>query len=172
MGVNTPRTPGRILAIALSAVLGLSSASAADIAGARAFVVWLFSHYPRRDNSRFDPLGRSGAAVFDPSVIALFRENDRLTPKGDEGALDGDPICDCQDDSGLLVRRMTVTPADALDATASVEFVLAGGDRRSERLDLVLIGGHWRIRDIHTKDMPSLRSYLIEANRAARTGRR
>ena len=171
MAARARLVSGAILAIGLSVLCGGSNASAADVAGAKAFVVWLFSHYPQRA-SHFDPLGRSSAAVFDPPMIALFRENDRLTPKGDEGALDGDPICDCQDDSGLVVKRMTVASTDALDATASVEFVLAGGDRRTERFDLVLVGGHWRIRDIHTKDTPSLRAYLIQSNRALQPGRR
>jgi len=56
--------------------------------------------------------------------------------------------------------------SDAVDAIASVDFDLAGGDKRTERLDLVLVGGVWRIHDIHTKDTPSLRAYLTDANRA------
>jgi hypothetical protein len=160
------------VAIGLGLFAAVSVARAAQPTDARAFVSWVFSHYPRRTASRFDPIGRSSGAVFDPAMIALLKENDRLTPKGDEGALDGDPICDCQDDGGLAVRRMTVVSSNAVDASATVEFVLAAGDKRTERLDLVLVGGVWRIHDIHTKDTPSLRAYLTDANRELLTPHR
>ena len=150
------------LAIVLCLCAGAQAAEPAD---ARAFVVWLFSHYPQRANSVFDPSGRSSGAVFDAPMIALFKENNRLTPKGDEGSIDSDLICDCQDDTGLVVKRMSIAPKDALNATASIDLVFAGGDKSSERFDLVLVGGHWRIHDIHTKDTPSLRAYMIDSNR-------
>ena len=161
-----------VLAALLSLFAGLSAAPATEVAGARAFLVWVFSHYPLRDPNRFDPIGRSSGSVFDPPMIALFRENDRLTPKGDEGALDGDPICDCQDDGGLVVKHLAVSAKDVLGATATVDLVFAGGDKRTMRFDLVRVGGHWRIHDIHTKDTPSLRAYLIDSNQTAARARR
>jgi len=160
------------LAIGLGLLASASPVSAAEFANPRTFLVWVFSHYPQSDASHFDPIGHSSGEVFDPPMIALMRENDRLTPKGDVGALDGDPICDCQDDSGLIVRHMTVTPKDNLGATADVDIAFAGGDKSTLRFDLVRLGGRWRIHDIHTKGTPSLRAYLIEANRTATRGRR
>ena len=89
------------LALVLAAV---TPVSAAELAGAKAFVVQLYSHYGKQTNPVFDPTGADAKTVFEPSMVALFGENARLTPKGDVGAIDGDPICDCQDDGGMRSR--------------------------------------------------------------------
>ncbi len=153
------------LAVGLGLSAGAGFAQGAEPASPRAFITWIFSHYPQRETSSFEPTGRSSRDVFDPPMVALFRQNDRLTPKGDAGSLDSDPICGCQDDTGLAVRRVTIAPAGALGASADVELVEAGGERRTERFDLVRVDGHWRIHDIHAKDMPSLRAFMIASNR-------
>jgi hypothetical protein len=97
----------KLTALALSllalALLAAAPARGADLSAARAFVQQLYAHYPQPSNTSFDP-GGNAHAVFDPSMVAMFRENARLTPKGDVGAIDSNPICDCQDDSGMRTR--------------------------------------------------------------------
>jgi hypothetical protein len=162
-------------AIAGAAMLA-PSARAAEPAGARSFLVKLYAHYPqRRGAPAFDPAGRSAAAVLDPPLVALIRDNVRLTPKGDAPALDGDPICDCQDDQGMSVRIGPIRATGGSTASAPVAIKFAAADPPAAShldLDLVLAGGQWRVHDVHSKDLPSLRAYLIQSNREAAAARR
>jgi hypothetical protein len=155
-------------AVACALVLA-SPLRAADLAGAKAFLAQLYAHYPAKSGARpFDPLGRQAASVFDPSFVALLREDARLTPPGDVGAIDWDPICGCQDDDGMKTQIGAIRPVGPSAATALVEVRFAGvttSDRIA--LDLVVDRGQWRIHDIRTKDVPSLRADLIKSNRAA-----
>ena len=162
-----------VAAIALALAAG-SPASAADLAGARAFVAQLYSHYGDPAKAVFDPTGADAKTVFDPSMVALFHKNARLTPKGDIGAIDGDPICDCQDDGGMRSRIVAARMVAADTATAEVELVFALAkppEVRRLTLTLVTIHGQWRIYDIHSKETPSFRAYLVKATRQARRGR-
>ena len=168
------KTPALALSLLALALVAAAPARAADVSAARAFVQQLYAHYPQPANTSFDPTGANAHAVFDPSMIALFRENARLTPKGDEGAIDSDPICDCQDVSGLRSRIGSVRLVSADTAIADV--VLAFSEASPPDIDrvtltLVTIHGQWRIYDIHTTNTPSFREYLIKANKDARQGR-
>jgi hypothetical protein len=149
-----------------------SPARADEPAGARDFVARLYAHYPHKAHAPpFEPIGRSAAAVFDPAMVALLREMDRVTPKGDAPALDGDPLCDCQDDQGMTVRIGPVSRAGPASASAVVRIAFAGApasDARQLKLDLVSLRGQWRVHDVLSKDMPSLRAYLIKANAEAK----
>jgi hypothetical protein len=162
------------LACALSASLLLagSPAQSADLAGAKAFLVQVYAHYPqRRGGPEFDPTGRSAPAVFDPGLVSLFREDVRLTPQGDEGAIDSDPICHCQDDSGMVATVEAVTPAGPSQASARVRLrFTAARPVETVRLDLdlVTVQGQWRIHDIHAKDQSSFRAMLEESVRLER----
>lgn len=167
--------------IVACAILSSQPAHAADLSGpdlgaAKVFLVKLYSHYPqRRGASAFDPTGRGAPAVFDPAMIALFREDARLTPKGDEGAIDSDPICHCQDDDGMVSTVEAVTPAGPSKATAQVRLrFTAARPVETVRLDmdLVVVNGQWRIHDIHAKDEPSLRAVIEDSNRLARRAHR
>lgn len=161
------------LAVAL-AIAGLASAGRAAPpapGGAGAFLHRIYSHYPHRPGaSAFDPVGRSAPAVFDPSMVALIRENLRLTPKGDAPDLDGDPLCDCQDDAGMKVRIGAISLTDPGRATASVDLDLSG-EHRHLGFDLTRVGSQWRVHDIHTRDTPSLRAYLVKSNAALKAHR-
>jgi hypothetical protein len=84
-----------------------------------------------------------------------MRHDQSATPSGDVGALDGDPICDCQDDGGMKTERIEivdVAPGRAL-ATVTLRFP---AETTTVKLDLVSWRGAWRVADVHTKDMPSL----------------
>lgn len=149
-----------------------ATAGSADLSGARAFLTAVYSHYPRPisipANQSFDPTGRSAAAVFDPSTVALIREDQRLS-KGEVGALDGDPICDCQDDGGLVVAMIAMRIEDANHAAATVTLEFSHTSPRDIhilRFKLVHRLGRWRIHDIATKDTPSLRELLLRSIRS------
>ncbi len=68
----------------------------------------------------FDALGAAHKkAIFAPSLIALFDEDARLA-HGEVGALDGDPLCDCQDDGGMAFKIASVRSVDRGRASAVV----------------------------------------------------
>jgi hypothetical protein len=98
--------------------------------------------------------------VFAPSLLRLIRRDAAETPKGDVGALDGDPICDCQDDDGLRLKDLKVVAATKDRATAAVSLAFAGGQTDHLKLDLVHGADGWRISDIHSADTPSLAAFL------------
>ena len=68
-------------------------AAAPDAASARVFVENLYSHYPSNPNGMsFDPTGKDAREVFEPGMIAAFREDARLS-NGEVGFVDADPLC-------------------------------------------------------------------------------
>jgi hypothetical protein len=155
------------MAVTLAAVLALPVAAAEPV-GARAFLAGLYSHYPHRHGQPvFDAAGTSARLVFDPPLVQLIRDSERLTPEGDVPPLDGDPICDCQDSAGLKARIGAIRATGPSTATAPVDLTFAGGEGNRLDFDLVRSRGQWRVHDVHSKDMPSLRAYLIQANRDA-----
>jgi hypothetical protein len=158
------------LAVMLVAVLGLAPARAADTASARAFVAWIYSHYPTAKRTpEFDPFGRNMGRIFHPSLAYLINEDSRLA-HGEVGALDGDPFCDCQDDTDLVFKITSVRSVDPTHARAVI--VRGYPDRKDPEsgtvtLDLTMTKTGWRVFDTETKDTPSLRAYLIKSNRVA-----
>jgi len=158
-----------LLAVTVLAIAPLTrAASPSDLAGARAFLERLYAHYPQPANSaEFDPTGRDASEVFDPAMVGLFRRNARLTPKGDEGDLDYDPICGCQDDASMrpLVGLVRLVGSSRATAFVSLRPPRNAADRLV--LDLARDGEGWRIHDIHSKDTPSLRAFMVQANREA-----
>ncbi|WP_293385897.1 hypothetical protein [Phenylobacterium sp.] len=144
------------------AVLATAPARAQDAAGARAFVVGLYAAYHGHGP---DYLGRQAPQVFAPRLLTLIRRDAAETPQGDVGALDGDPICDCQDAGGLRGVAVEVTGGAGGRASAVAHFRISA-EARTVRLDLVAVQGQWRISDVHTADTPSLVSLLTRSLRA------
>ncbi|HEY1880428.1 MAG TPA: hypothetical protein VGG68_10905 [Caulobacteraceae bacterium] len=108
--------------------------------------------------------------MFDPSLAGLIDEDTRLAG-GEVGALDGDPLCDCQDDSGNSFT-LGVTRANGPNG-AVVEVVRHDHNVKppaAETIRIVLrrAEGAWRIDDVGSPNMPSLRGYLAEENRKRR----
>lgn len=154
----------------VAAMLAGAPARAGDTTGAKAFVAWVYAHYSAQagDNT-FDVLGTDMPKILHPSLIALIKEDERLA-QGEVGALDGDPICDCQDNADMTFRVKTVRATGPSRASATV--VRRSRDDQSGfddiTLDLARANGHWRVWDVRTKDTPSLRAMLIKSNRAQR----
>ena len=134
-----------------AAVAMATTARAQSLESAQGFVAGLYHAYQR---SQPDYLGRRAASVFSPRVLGLIRRDER-NAHGEVGALDGDPICDCQDADGVRLTALSVTPAGPGRATARVRLRFPDGPR-AMTLDLAAVGGQWRVDDVHTKDTPSL----------------
>ena len=83
------RTAVWIVAACLTSVAS-PVAAAPDVASARAFVEKLYSHYPSNPNRKaFDPTGKNASQVFDPGMIAAFREDTKLA-NGEVGFIEAD----------------------------------------------------------------------------------
>jgi len=146
-----------LLLAALLATTG--SVQAQDLPTAKTFVAGLYSAYQRQPGP--DYLGKQMAEVFAPDLIALIKREAASVPKGDVGALDGDPICDCQDWQITKVE-VTVSASRPGAAVADVHFQNAG-EPRQVRLDLAAVQGRWRVGDVQTPDMPSLAKMLQDS---------
>jgi hypothetical protein len=96
--------------------------------------------------------------IVDPAMLALLK-HDKVKSKGEVGAMDSDPVCNCQDWGTLKVTSLKVTMSGAGAASADVTFKDLD-DVQTMRFSLVYLDGGWRIHDISTKDTPSLVAYL------------
>ena len=154
-------------------VMGAAAGPAAadpDLAGARAFVRNLYSHYPTpADGEPFYPAGPAAPRVFDPSLVEIIRQGQRHSGGTVWPGLDADPLCDCQDDEGMTSTLMSVRATGQGRAIARV-LVRFGRESHVVRLDLVAVGREWRVRDVVSRGT-SWRQVLEEANHAGPAGR-
>ena len=141
-------------------------AAAPDALSARAFVEKLYSHYPSNPNRKaFDPTGKNASQVFHPGMIAAFREDAKLA-NGEVGFVEADPLCQCQDDSGLRPKVVSVTMKGPNAADAAVNLA-SPGEARTLVLHLVPVNGEWRIYDLSIGETQSYRADLLKANKEA-----
>lgn len=155
-----------------------TAAAAPSADSARIWVVRLYDRY--RDDS-FSPFGDT-SDVFAPEILEALAENDRLTPEGEQGAIDADPICSCQDptDMQATVREVKLNGADRATVKVKLQWPLPPDPIPSQipdytqqvTLQLVMTPGGWRVRDIGSAEMrASFLGYLKEFNAEARTQR-
>lgn len=146
-----------LLVVALATVPAVVRAQ--DLAQARAFVTGLYAAYAKEPGP--DYLGGQAKAVVSPALLDALRREAAHTPKGEVGALDGDPFCNCQDYK-ITGAQVAVVAAGSGKARADVDF-LNFGQKQRVTLDLVAVGGQWRVDDIHEDGMPSLVGVLKES---------
>jgi hypothetical protein len=155
------------IAVACLASVASPVAAAPDAASAKAFVEKLYSHYPSNPSRmEFDPTGKNASEVFDPGMIAAFREDARLA-NGEVGFIDADPLCQCQDDSGLKPKVVSVTMTGPNAADAVVNLQYPRDKLLVLTLHLVPVNGAWRIYDLSMGDVKSYRDDLLKANKEA-----
>ena len=162
-------TPLIALAAGAACVVAASTqALGATDPGPQAFLAGLYAHYPVAGKAHpFDPVGARASQVFDAPLVALIRRDQR-NAKGEVGALDGDPLCDCQDDGGMTWKIGKVVSQGADGATAQVRLTFP--ETPKPRIDgltisLVKTPAGWRIHDIASIDTPSLRGLFLPADR-------
>ena len=153
MGLAALPLASLALSVALLAPIPAHAQSQAD---AHAFVLRLYQAYEHDPGP--DYLGANAALVFSPDLLALIRRDAARTPAGDAPSLDGDPICDCQDEDISKVE-VTVTETGKGRAQATAR-LLDIGKWRVVKLDLVAVRGTWRVSDVHTDATPSLVAFL------------
>lgn len=151
-----------VAALACALAFGTGHAGAGE--SAEAFVKGLYAAYvPHGHPVAFDY--PDAKAIADAPMLELLHR-DQVKAHGEVGALDSDPVCQCQDWEHIkVVSERTLSSAPG---TATVEVKLEDGSgkdiwRQTVRFDLVQAGGAWKIHDIHTQDMPSLIALFRDA---------
>lgn len=137
----------------------------APAASPRAFVDDLYGRY--RADPDFSPFTNPGS-WFDPDLLAAMKEDERLTPEGEVGAIDADPICSCQDTGGMEAQVAGVEQTSPTTAVATVNLWVGTPDQRPLKLDLVAVSGQWRVHDIHGGGDDSFLAYVRKSNAEAK----
>lgn len=127
-------------------------------ASPRAFLERLYSAYtPRGKGNDFSYPGARD--IVDAPLLALLHR-DQIKSKGEVGAMDSDPICQCQDWESFKVLSMHTQTSGAARASGDVTFMPDTKDTEKVHFELVRENGAWKIHDISTHDTPSLQAYL------------
>lgn len=143
--------------IALLALMLGAAEAAPEAPGV--FVQSLYAGYRDPD---YSPLARP-ERVFAPPLVAAIREDERLS-RDEVGFMDADPLCQCQDATGLRpdIREIRTSGGSKAAVRVALDF---GEDHREVRLRLVRTAAGWRIADIASADDPSLLASLRRFNR-------
>jgi len=160
MKITIPSKSVLAMALATGAIV---QASAREPESAEAFLHRLYAPYVAGDMS-VAPTGKAAPSIFDSHLTALIR-TDQRNARGEVGALDGDPICDCQDFEPLKSLSIDVRRIDETHATAMVRFI-NGARAVSLNYRLSASRSGWRVTDIGSEDIPSLLAYLAKTKTA------
>lgn len=139
----------------------LAAAGAAETP--KAYMERLYSSYRHANFNPFDHPDR----YFAPRLLAAIREDARLA-RGEVGYVDGDPICQCQDPSGLHAIVTGVTPEGRDKAAVRVSIGFTGTRPRSATYTLRRTRVGWRIADVSSADEPSFLRGIEKSNREIR----
>ena len=108
------------------------------------------------------PTDRPGGTPFyTAALLDAFATEEKLA-HGEVGAIDGDPICDCQDFGKVRVKTVAVTPGEADTVKARVDFTNFGS-KQIVTLTLSRTPAGWRIADVANSGMKSVMSVLQDA---------
>ena len=144
-------------------LIALLLAAAPPVESPKSFMARLYSSYR---NTSFSPF-KHPELFFAPRLLAAINEDSRLA-HGEVGYLDGDPICQCQDSSGMRPSITSVTRTSRDKAVVHVSIGWPNEKARPVRFSVVDTSRGWRIADVSSADEPSLLSALEDANRKAR----
>jgi hypothetical protein len=146
--------------LALAMLLGMAVQPAQGKDGARNFAQAIYARYSRVQGSGPDFLRQDGKNVFSPTLFRLIKRDVEATPQGFAGQLDFDPICSCQDPDGLRVESITVDPAKGHFFFTTVILHYSDSTAKTVRLTLVFTKDGWRVYDVGSATVPSLRKFL------------
>jgi hypothetical protein len=130
-----------------------ASAGAQDAPSAKTFLESLYRQYGKGGKG-VALSGPQAQRVFDASLLALIRADEKANGPDQVGVLDGDPICSCQDWDALRDLKIALDPPTAGRTVARVSFALFAGkngtpeDRRRLEITLASQQGQWRVWDV------------------------
>jgi len=129
----------------------------------KAYMERVYASYREKDFSPFDHPGR----YFAPRLLRAIHEDARLA-HGEVGYVDGDPMCQCQDTTGLHAKVARVTGQGSAKALAEVIIDFTDSTARRVKFSLIRTGGGWRIADVSSADEPSFLAGIEKSNREMR----
>jgi len=144
-------------------LLALLTAAAQPRESPRAFMERLYANY---HDTAFSPFVHP-RNIFAPRLLRAINEDSRLA-HGEVGYLDGDPVCQCQDSSGMRPSITRVMQQGMDRAKVNVTIRWEHDKPRLAEFRLVDTRRGWRIADVGSADEPSLISALEASNRKAR----
>jgi hypothetical protein len=127
------------------------------------FLRQVYAHYREPNFSPF----KHPEHFFAPKLLGAIAEDSELA-HGEVGYLDGDPICQCQDTSGMRPVINAVTQRGPNMASVRVSIAWPHDKTQHVRFSLVRTQSGWRIADTSSVGEPSLLAALEESNRKAR----
>lgn len=169
--------PGKAEAIATAT----AAATARPSPSADTARIWVVGLYKGYEDDQYSPFA-SPENWFAPELLKELLDDEKLTPAGEMGLIDADPICSCQDPTGMQAE---VTEAVMTGpATARVKLKLQWplppdpipeqipDYTRQVTLQLAVVNGAWRVSDIgEAGDEDSFLRYLRKGNGERRAGR-
>ncbi|WP_191091596.1 DUF3828 domain-containing protein [Affinibrenneria salicis] len=135
-----------------------------------AFLKRIYAAYGSDDLSPV-PIDRTGPErIASKRFMAVLQEDQALTLPGDQGYLDYDPICQCQDYQNLVVTNITILANDNKKSRATVTYRAFNDDSDmvTTTFNLVAENGHWFIDDIFDASQASVRDDIDANNKALR----
>ena len=147
--------------LSLTTLLLLSTALptlAAPAETPEAFVRRVYARYRMSEAPGVPADRKGGAPLYAAALLDAFARDQELS-QGEVGAIDGDPIFDCQDYCKLRVRSVAITKGEAHTVKARVEFTNL---QYHETVTLILAPtpAGWRIADVSNKSMKSVMAVL------------
>jgi hypothetical protein len=142
---------GPVVVKATPPPLAQAQTASADAASAKAFVAGIYAGKKNFLDDR--------AAVWDASMLAVLARGDKDQVENDGLIFDFDPLCQCQDDTGMAAAagEATITGPDAASVPVTLTFP---AETSTLTLKLSRAGGQWRVHDITTPEMPSYAAHL------------
>jgi len=123
------------------------------------FINQIFQNY-QKENS-FEPLGTKADSLFTKNLLKLIRRDQTSRP-GEVGNLDFDPICGCQD---YNISKIDITEKTVESTSGEViAHFTNGGIEQSIEFEIQDEGIGWRIADIKSKAVPSIRQMLEKSS--------
>lgn len=138
---------GLLLALSTTA----SAVTPVQLSSARAFVRALYQ------NGVMGP-GDYRNVRWSPEIRDWLRRDDAAS-RGEVGAFDTVPFCDCQD-SSPGDRLLSVDAASTGPATVRATALVRVGRTHRFIYDLRWVAGHWVIENLHSRLIPDLRQLL------------
>jgi len=157
-----------LFAIASLAAVSLPAipSTAQDEASAKVLLTTIFGHYGKGGKGTDFKIG-----YFHSSLVALVNADVKAAGTDIPEALDGDPVCDCQEWDGFRVLKMDVTMETPQRAQAVVTFAIYApakrpkDDSRTIKITLVPEHGQWSIYDIAIQSEPRSDPAVIKSLR-------
>jgi hypothetical protein len=151
--------PAALLALMLGLMLSLAPAQAAQ--SARDFVTAIYKTYVGKNATGISMDSKEARKLVTPGLMKLIDADAKAAAKRQEvPTLDGDPFVDAQD---FEIKSFTVDIKELgpVKATATVSFENeASRENKPVVLDLMKVGGEWRIDDFRDGQSGSLRKIL------------